>query len=69
MLLAGKVAVISGAASARGIGLATARLSAAHGARVAIADLDETAARSAAEGLGPEHRGFACDVTDRASCQ
>jgi NAD(P)-dependent dehydrogenase (short-subunit alcohol dehydrogenase family) len=69
MLLGGKVAVISGAASARGIGLATARLFAQHGARIAIADLDEAAAQSAAEGLGPEHRGFACDVTDRDSCQ
>lgn len=66
MLLDGKVAVISGAASPRGIGLATARLFAAHGARVAILDLhgfDEAAA-----GLGPGHRGYACDVTDRSAC-
>ena len=66
MLLDGKVAVISGAASPRGIGLATARLFAAHGARVAILDLhgfDEAAA-----GLGPDHRGYACDVTDRIAC-
>jgi NAD(P)-dependent dehydrogenase (short-subunit alcohol dehydrogenase family) len=69
MLLAGKVAVISGAASGRGIGLATARLFALHGARVAIVDLDSGAAQGAAEGLGPEHRGFACDVTHRDSCQ
>ena len=48
MLLAGKVAAISGAASPRGIGLATARLFAAHGARVAILDLDGAAARDAA---------------------
>ena len=33
MLLGGKVAMISGAASARGIGLATARLFASQGAR------------------------------------
>lgn len=66
MLLDGKVAVISGAASPRGIGLATARLFAAHGARVAILDL--RGAGEAAAGLGPEHRGYACDVTDRAAC-
>jgi NAD(P)-dependent dehydrogenase (short-subunit alcohol dehydrogenase family) len=69
MLLADKVAVISGAASPRGIGLATARLFAAHGARFAIADLNEDAARSAAAGLGAEHRGLACDVTSRDSCE
>ncbi len=66
MLLDGKVAVISGAASPRGIGLATARLFAAHGARVAILDLhgfDEAAA-----GLGTGHRGYACDVSDRIAC-
>lgn len=68
MLLNGKTAVISGAASARGIGLSTARLFAAQGARVAIVDLDGKAAESAARELGPDHRGFACDVTDRVSC-
>lgn len=69
MLLAGKVAVISGAASPRGIGLATARLFAEHGAKVAILDLDGAAARDAASELGAEHRGFACDVTDPAACK
>ena len=69
MLLAGKVAVISGAASPRGIGLATARLFAAHGARVAILDLNEAAAQDAAAGLGAGHRGFACDVTSRDACE
>ena len=69
MLLGSKAAVISGAASPRGIGLATARLFAQHGARVAILDLDGAAAQSAAAELGPEHRGFACDVTDPASCK
>ncbi len=68
MLLAGKVAVISGAASARGIGLATARLFAQHGAGIAILDLDETAAQGAADGLRGTHRGFACDVTSRDAC-
>ena len=69
MLLAGKTAAISGAASARGIGLATARLFAKHGARVAILDLDEAGARRAAQELGEGHIGLACNVTDLESCK
>jgi len=69
VLLANKTAVISGAASERGIGFATARLFAEHGARVAILDIDEAGARAAAAALGPQHAGIRCDVTDRASCQ
>jgi NAD(P)-dependent dehydrogenase (short-subunit alcohol dehydrogenase family) len=69
MLLNDKVAVISGAASARGIGLATARLFAAHGARVAILDLDETAAAEAAASISDNHIGVACDVTDKQACE
>ena len=65
MLLEGKVAVISGAASPRGIGMATARLLAQHGAKVAVLDLEADASDAAARQLGPEHRGFACDVTQR----
>ena len=69
MLLTGKTAVISGAASPRGIGLATARLFAQHGARVAILDLDEAGAKRAATELGDGHVGLACDVADRESCE
>lgn len=68
MLLTGKTAVISGAASPKGIGLATARLFASHGARIAILDLDGPAAQAAAQSLGDGHVGIACDVTDLASC-
>ncbi|MDN4573890.1 short-chain dehydrogenase [Pandoraea cepalis] len=67
-LLDGKVAVISGAASPRGIGIATARMFARHGARVAILDLDPAAAAEAAASLGAGHRGYACDVTDKQAC-
>lgn len=69
MLLAAKVAVISGAASPRGIGLATARLFAQQGAKVIILDLDEAHATRAAEQLGAAHRGFACDVTNQSACE
>src|SRR5258705_2765627 len=69
MLLTDKTAVISGAATARGIGRATARLYASQGARVAILDLDAAAAKSAAEELGADHIGLGCDVGDLASCR
>ena len=63
-LLQGKFAVVTGAASKRGLGKATAKLFAEHGATVAILDLDEAAAKEAAADLGPQHVGMACDVTD-----
>jgi NAD(P)-dependent dehydrogenase (short-subunit alcohol dehydrogenase family) len=69
MLLHNKTAVISGAASPRGIGFATARLFAQHGARVAIVDLDEAGAQRAAKELGDAHIGIACNVAERQSCQ
>ena len=67
MLLENKVAVISGGAGPRGIGMATARLFAAHGARVAILDLEAAGPAAAAAALGDGHQGFACDVTDKAA--
>ncbi len=69
MLLTGRTAVISGAASTRGIGRATARLFAEHGARVAVLDLDGPGASEAAASLpGEGHMGLICDVTDRQAC-
>lgn len=68
LLLDGKVAVISGAASPRGIGLATARMFARHGAKVVILDIDEQAAVDAAASIGPEHRGYPCNVADKDAC-
>ncbi len=68
MLLADKVCIITGAASQRGIGRATARLFSQHGGRVVIVDLDEGQAKAAAADLGEGHLGFACNVTDKQSC-
>jgi NAD(P)-dependent dehydrogenase (short-subunit alcohol dehydrogenase family) len=67
-LLENRFAVVTGAASPRGLGLATARLFAEHGATVAILDLDAGAAEAAAADLGAGHLGLACDVTDKDAC-
>lgn len=66
MLLQDTVAIITGAASARGIGRATAATFARHGARVVVIDLDESAARDAAVSLGEGHLGLAANVADEA---
>ncbi len=68
MLLSEKVCIITGAASPRGIGRATARSFAQHGGRVIIVDLDEKQAKAAAAEIGDGHRGLACDVTDKDAC-
>lgn len=65
--LAGKVALISGAAS--GIGLATALRFAEEGARVILADRDEarlTAVLADVQQIGPGHDAVPMDVTQEA---
>lgn len=69
MLVENKVVIITGAASARGIGKATARALAVQGAKVVIVDLQLEAAQAAAADLGEGHLGLRCDVTDKASCE
>lgn len=62
--LAGRVAVVTGAA--RGIGQAVAARFVAAGANVVLADLPGSGVGSAAAALGPQARGMTCDVTDAA---
>ncbi len=69
MLLRGEVAVVTGGASEHGIGRASARLFAEHGAHVAVLDIDGQGARQAAERLGSEHRGYQCDVTKQSEVE
>ena len=65
--LAGKSALITGAA--RGIGLAFAQAYVAQGARVAIADINLAAAQKAAAAIGPAAIAVHVDVADQASIE
>jgi len=67
MLLKDRIAIITGGAGINGLGYATARLMAEHGARVAILDLARAEPAAAAAAIGPDHLGLVADVTDKAS--
>ena len=62
-----KVFVVTGAA--RGLGLAMAQAIAAKGGKLAILDLDQAAAQTAADTCANDSRGYACNVTDEASVE
>jgi 3-oxoacyl-[acyl-carrier protein] reductase len=64
MRLKDKVTIVTGAASGFGEGIA--RLYAAEGARVAIADINEVGAQRVAADIGPAALAVRCDVTQRA---
>jgi NAD(P)-dependent dehydrogenase (short-subunit alcohol dehydrogenase family) len=70
-LLDGRGVIVTGGASPRGLGLATAVLMARHGARVMLTDLDGDAAERAAAALPGERRhvGMRCNVTEKADCE
>jgi NAD(P)-dependent dehydrogenase (short-subunit alcohol dehydrogenase family) len=75
-LLEGKICIIAGAAAAQGIGQATARLFAEHGARLVLADItasnataaDFTAAMTNDGHSEPEVIAVKCDISDRHEC-
>lgn len=64
MRLNDKVAIVTGAAS--GFGAEIARQYVAEGAKVAVADINETGARDVAASLGTNAFAVKCDVTQRA---
>ena len=68
-LLKDKVAIITGAASARGLGFAAAKLFAENGAKVVIIDLNGEASKTAAAALGEGHLGLAANVADEVQVQ
>ncbi|MGV1684255.1 SDR family NAD(P)-dependent oxidoreductase [Sphingopyxis sp. NJF-3] len=63
--IAGRVAIVTGAAS--GMGRATALLLASEGAKVAVTDLDLAACEAVAAEAGPDAKAFALDVSDGAA--
>jgi 3-oxoacyl-[acyl-carrier protein] reductase len=67
MRLAGKIAIVTGAASGFGEGIA--RKFVAEGARVVVADRDGDGARRVAEALGVHAEGVRADVTKAADVE
>ena len=69
MQLKDQVAIVTGAASPRGIGWATAGASPTRARAWSSLDLDAQAAERAAAAIGPGHLGLACDVRDEDACR
>ncbi len=65
MQIAGSTFVVTGGAS--GLGAGSARMLAAAGANVVVADLDEARGEALAHELGSSTRFLRCDVTDEVS--
>ena len=69
MLLKELVAIVTGGAGINGLGFATARMLAAHGAQVVILDLASANPAAAAAEIGPQHLGLVADVTNKEQCE
>ncbi|QOL48446.1 SDR family NAD(P)-dependent oxidoreductase [Massilia litorea] len=69
MLLKERVAIVTGGAGTNGLGFATARMLAAHGAQVVILDLAAANPAAAAAELGTGHLGVVADVTSKEQCE
>ena len=67
MALRGRLALITGAGSDRGLGYAIARALASAGAEVVLSDIDVEGARRNAAAIGASARAVALDVTSEAS--
>ncbi len=65
-LLAGRLALVTGAGS--GIGEGIARAMARAGARVIAVDINGETSLRTAKSIGGDARSFACDVADRTQC-
>ncbi len=66
MLLDGRLALITGAGS--GIGEGIARAMAENGARVIVADINQAGAARVAASIGGDTAHYVLDVSDRAAC-
>ncbi|MCY1254138.1 4-formylbenzenesulfonate dehydrogenase TsaC1/TsaC2 [compost metagenome] len=65
--LDGKIAIVTGAASGFGEGIAEAYV--AEGAKVVVADVNESGARRVADILGPNASAVTCDVSKRSQVE
>ena len=69
MLLADRIALVTGGAGLNGLGFATARLLASQGATVVITDLAAARPAEAAAEIGPGHLGLVANVTVKAEVE
>ncbi|WP_319243540.1 SDR family oxidoreductase [uncultured Propionivibrio sp.] len=69
MLLANRVAIVTGGAGVNGLGFCTARMMAEQGARIVIMDLAVANPQQSADLLGAGHLGVVGDVTKKDQCE